>query len=85
MAATLGSNGSGSSAGAISYQDKTIKAHDRFWPEVNKVEPILADIKSKLHKLSQSQLAPSTGRSHLLVGIGQEWACGPGAVFGLLP
>ena len=56
MAATPGSGGPGGSAGVISYRDKTVKAHDRFWPEVDKVEPILADIKSKLHELSQSHL-----------------------------
>ena len=56
MADTPGSGGPGGSAGAMAYRDKTVKAHDRFWPEVDKVEPILSDVKSKLHELSQSHL-----------------------------
>ena len=56
MAATPGSGGLGGSAGAMAYRDKTVKAHDKFWPEVDKIEPILTDLKSKLHELSQSHL-----------------------------
>ena len=33
-----------------------VKAHDKFWPEVDKVEPILMDLESKLDELSQSHL-----------------------------
>ena len=53
---TPGSGGLGGNAGAISYRDKTVKAHDKFWPVVDKVEPILTDLRSKLHELSQSHL-----------------------------
>ena len=56
MVATPGSGGSGSGARAMTYRDKTVKAHDKFWPEVDKVEPILTGLKSKLHELSQSHL-----------------------------
>jgi hypothetical protein len=48
MAATPGSGVAGGSAGAISYRDKTVKAHDKFWPEVDKVEPILTSLESQL-------------------------------------
>ena len=56
MVATPGSGGSGSGARAMTYRDKTVKAHDEFWPEVDKVEPILTSLESQLDELSQSQL-----------------------------
>ena len=56
MVATPGSGGSGSGARAMTYRDKMVKAHDKFWPEVDKVEPILTDLESKLDELSQSHL-----------------------------
>ena len=33
-----------------------VKAYDKFWPEVDKVEPILADLEDKWNELSQSHL-----------------------------
>ena len=56
MVATPGSGGSGSGARAMTYRDKTVKAHDKFWPEVDKVEPILTDLESNVDELSQSHL-----------------------------
>ena len=56
MVATLGSSGSGSGARAMAYRDKMVKAHDKFWPEVDKVESILADLEGKWNELSQSHL-----------------------------
>ena len=56
MVATPGRSSSGSSARALTYQDKMVKAHDKFWPEVDKVEPILSALKNKWNELSQSHL-----------------------------
>lgn len=56
MVATLGSGGSGSGARAMTYRDQMVKAHDKFWPEVDKVEPVLTDLESKLDELSQISL-----------------------------
>ena len=56
MVATPGSSGSGSGARAPAYRDKMVKVHGRFWPEVNKVEPILSDLEDKWNELSQSHL-----------------------------
>ena len=64
MAATPGSGGPGGSAGGMTYRDKTVKAHDKFWPEVDTVEPLLTDLKSKLHELSQSHLTMAPRESN---------------------
>ena len=53
MVATPGSGGTGSGARAMTYRDKMVKAHDKFWPEVDKVEPILTDL---WNELSESHL-----------------------------
>ena len=34
-----------------------VKAHGKFWPEVGKAEPILADLEGKWNELSQSHLS----------------------------
>ena len=56
MVATPGSSGSDSSARAPTCRDKMVMAHDKFWPEVDKVEPILMDLEDKWNELSQSHL-----------------------------
>ena len=55
MVATPGSSGSarGSGARALTYRDRMVKAHDKFWVEVDKAEPILKDLEDEL---SQSHL-----------------------------
>ena len=69
MAATPGSGGSGSGARAITYRDKIVKAHDKFWPEVDKVEPILTDLESKLDGLSKSHLTCSLRSTSQATGL----------------
>ena len=56
MVATPGSSGSGGGARVPTYRDKMVKVHDKFWPEVDKVEPILGDLEAKWNEPSQSHL-----------------------------
>ena len=56
MVATPGSSGAAGSARALTYRDRAVKAHDRYWPEVDKIEPFLRELEDKWNELAQSHL-----------------------------
>ena len=56
MVPTPGSSGAAGSARAPTYRDRTVKAHDKYWPEVDTIAPFLKELEDKWNALAQSHL-----------------------------